>query len=198
MNRPSLFSPVPFASAAVFSSVLALAGCGGPQWVIHAQAAPDPFLNQRSFSVAPTDFSGYLVGGKTEAEYLSTKKPETQESFQADKVGIDEAFANALVGRSQGAGINVARTAGANGPPFEIRPILQWLEPGYYAGVSAAPAELRMVVRITKPDGTLVDEIEVKERGRGLATGERVRRAAQKLGEDVSAYLTMRVTGGAK
>ncbi len=186
------------ASLFAVASASVLAGCGGPQWVIHSQAAPDPFLNQRNFSVLPADFTGYLIGGKSEAEYLSSKNPEQQAGFQSDKQGIDEAFANSLAGHAQGSGITVARATGPEGAPFQIHPLIQWLEPGYYAAVAARPAELRMVVRVTSPDGKVIDEIEVHEKGKGLATGLRLRKAADNLGEDVAAYLATRVTGVAK
>lgn len=183
---------------AVASSSSLLAGCGGAQWVVHSQAAPDPFLNQRSFGVVPTDFSGYAIGGKSEAEYLSTKQPEQQASFQADKAGIDEMLVNSLTGRAQGAGIQIIRATGPQSAPFQIHPIVQWLEPGYYAGVSAAPAELRVIVRFTTPDGKVLDEIEVHKKARGMATGQRLRRAAEEVGEATAKYLATRVGGDAK
>ena len=183
--------------ACASSSVLA--GCGGgPQWVVHSQAAPDPFLNQRSFGVVPTDFSSYLIGGKSEPQYLSEKKPEQQASFQADKASIDEMLVSSLTGRAQGAGIQVIRATGPESAAFQIHPVVQWLEPGYYAGISAAPAELRVVIRLTSADGKALDEIEIHKKAKGMASGDRLRRAAEEVGEATAAYLATRVNGGAK
>jgi hypothetical protein len=182
----------------IVASSSALAGCGGgPQWTVHSQAAPDPFLNQKSFGVVPTDFTGYMVGGKSEADYLADKKPDQQASFQADKQGIDEMLVNALVGKAQATGINVSRATGPGAAPFQIHPVVQWLEPGYYVGISAAPAELRVVVKIESPDGKVLDEIEVHKKAKGLATGQRLRMAAEQVGNATAAYLATRVSGAA-
>jgi hypothetical protein len=187
MHRQTIAS---FAAVAALSSLLA--GCA-PEWVVHAQAAPDPFLNQRSFAVLPVDFTGYLVGGKTEAEYLSAKEPDTQSSFQADKASINEFFTEVLTAKASHAGLQIVKATGPQSAPFQIRPSLVWLEPGYYVGVSARPAELKMIVRLTDANGTVLDEIEEHETAGGMATGERLRRAAEKLGDTAAAYLMSRV-----
>jgi hypothetical protein len=174
-----------------------LAGCGGgPQWIVHSQATPDPFLNQKSFAVLPIDYTGYMVGGKTEADYLSEKKPDQQDSYQADKAAINDVFTGVLQAKSSAAGIQIVPGTGPQSAPFQIRPTITWLEPGYYAGVSAAPAELKMVLRVTSPDGKVLDEVELDQKGKGLATGLRLRTAAQKLGEAAGAYITSRAVPG--
>jgi hypothetical protein len=187
------------ALVAALSSSSVVMGCGGgPQWIVHSQANPDPFLNQHNFAVVPTDYTGYMVGGKSEADYLSDKKPDQQASYQADKQGIDEMLVNALAGKSAGAGIQISRATGPEAAPFQIHPVVQWLEPGYYVGISAAPAELRVLVRFTSPDGKVLDEIEVHKKAKGLATGQRLRMAAEQVGNATAAYLATRVNGGAK
>ncbi len=97
-----------------------LAGCGGPQWAVHSQATPNPFLNQRRFVVLPIDFTGLHVDNKPEAEFLAEKSADQQASFAADKQGINAFFFKALVTRAAEGGIEVFPAAASQSAPFQI------------------------------------------------------------------------------
>jgi hypothetical protein len=182
-----------FAAALLLTAPL-LAGCG-PSWIIHTQAAPDPFLNQRAFAVLPIDFTGLEVGEKSEQEYLAGKNPDQQESFKTDKLALNEEYLQAISRRADEAGIRVVPATGPSSAPFLIRPSVAWLEPGYYVGVAAKASEVRMLVRITTPDGRVLDEIAIHSHSGGYASGTRLRNDGHQLGKISADYLKARVGG---
>lgn len=175
---------------------LALIGCG-PPWVVVRQTTPDPFVNAPRFSVVPTDFTGLLIGSKPEAVYLAEKDAGQQQSFAEDKAGINEEFVNALIKQAREAGIEVVLATGPNDAPFQVHPSIQWVEPGFYAGIVAAPSQTRMTLRITTPDGTVLDEISMKHvTGASLlnpSSGGRLRSDGRGLGAWTAKYLNSRV-----
>jgi hypothetical protein len=175
---------------------LALIGCG-PPWVVVMQTTPNPLVNQAKFSVVPTDFTGLTIGEKPEAVYLSEKDAGQQQSFAADKAGINEEFVNALIKQAREAGIEVVLGTGPADAPFQIHPSIAWIEPGFFAGVMGAPSQTRMKLRITTPDGRVLDEINMKHATGAsfiyAASGGRLRKDGQGLGEWSAKYLKSRV-----
>jgi len=190
MNRRSLLA------VALCTAALGLVGCG-PRWRIVAQAVPDPFLNQRRFSVLPIDFTGLYVGNKSEAEYLSGKEPEAQQSFIEDKRAMNEQYLQALIAAAGEAGIEVVPATGPASAPFMIRPMIGFLEGGFYTYVANASSQVDMTVRITAPDGQVLDEIAMTHRTAATITnpssGGRLRDDAEALGEITAKYLRTRV-----
>jgi hypothetical protein len=195
----------------LISVVLALlvTGCS-PPWAIIQQTTPNPFVNQRRFAVAPTDFTGLRVGAKSEAEYLAGKDEKQQQSFQTDKLGANEEFTKALINRAHDVGIEIVLATGPSDAPFVIRPSMTYFEPGFYAGVVAAPSRLDMNVKITTADGKLLDEIlmthmsQAATMNQGLisalasidkmSSGGRIRADAAWIGKTGGKYIESRVS----
>lgn len=188
----------------VFAALLI--GCGS-QWAVVTQASPNPFAGQRHFAVLPIDYTGLRVGEKFEAEYLSEKDADQQQSFIQDKVALNEEFAKALINASRDEGINVVPATGPAAAPFMIRPHVDFVEPGTYVVVASAPSEVRMTLQITMPDGRVLDEILLKHStdsrsgfsigGVSLnpSSGGRLRKDGEGLGELVAEYLKSRAIG---
>lgn len=181
------------------SCASALIGCG-PPWRVMMQANPDPFLGQSTFAVLPIDFTGLVVGSKPEQVYLAEKDADQQRSFLADKAAINEEFAKALMATAHDEGLTVVPATGPQSAPFMIRPYVSYVEGGFYVGVAAAPSEVRMTLRITTPDGRVLDEIAVNHKtGAGItrpSSGQRLRDDGEGLGEIVAKYLKTRVAPG--
>jgi hypothetical protein len=184
------------AFAAALSAAPLLAGCG-PAWIVHSQAAPDPFLGQKSFAVLPIDYAGLQVGAKSEQDYLSGKTPDQQESFRNDKEALNGEFLHTLQEHSEQLGIQVVPATGPQSAPFLIKPSVQWIEPGYNVVVSSHPSEVQMVVRITTPDGKVLDEVGMRSKSTDYASGSRLRTDGAHLGKIMAAYLQSRVAPGA-
>jgi hypothetical protein len=182
-------------------------GCA-PAWHVVVQAQPDPFLGQRRFAVLPIDYAGLRVGDKPEPVYLSEKDSKQQASFAEDKAALNEKFLEELRATARGAGIEVVPATGPNDAPFLIRPSVAFIEPGFYVGVASAPSQVEMTVRITTPDGKVLDEIALAHGtdsrsgfsvgGISLnpSSGGRLRKDGEALGTIVGHYLKARVTGG--
>jgi hypothetical protein len=190
MNRRTFLAACTLAAA---SSLLA--GCG-PNWIIHSQAAPDPFLNQKAFAVLPIDFAGLQIGDKSEAEYLSGKTADQQVSFNTDKAALNAEYLRELAQVADEAGIRVVPATGPDSAPFLIHPFVGWIEPGYNVVVRSMPSEVRMLVRITAPDGRVLDEIALKSNSSDYASGSRLRRDGGHLGKTTAEYLKTRVAPG--
>lgn len=184
---------------AMFLFALALTGCA-PPWIVVTQTTPNPFVNAPKFSVLPTDYTGLSIGEKPESVYLAGKDAGQQQSFQADKAGINEEFVNALIKQAREAGIEVVLGTGPGDAPFQIHPAIQWVEPGFFAGVMGAPSQTRMKLQITAPDGRVLDEIQMKHiTGASFiyaSSGGRLRKDGQGLGEWAAKYLNTRVHPG--
>ena len=175
---------------------LALIGCG-PPWVVVMQTTPSPLVNAPKFSVLPTDFTGLTIGSKPEGEYLAGKDAGQQQSFAADKAGINEEFVNGLIKKAREDGIEVVLGTGPGDAPFQIHPSIAWIEPGFYAYVVSAPSRVRMKLQITAPDGRVIDEITMQHAtGATLlnpSSGGRYRSDGGGLGGWTAKYLNSRV-----
>ncbi|GAC1352245.1 MAG: hypothetical protein NVSMB1_13210 [Polyangiales bacterium] len=191
MRRNTLFPWLLFLMMALVSI-----GCGHP-WRIVRQASPNPMHGQTKFAVEPMHFDSMMVGGKTEATYQSGKTPEQQQGWQADKAGMNGEFFATLLGQADGLQLT-------QGPPpdaqtFVVRPIVTFVEPGFYAYVAAISTNVKLTVQILGPQGVL-DEFTVENYQQATMTspssGGRMRSAANVLGRYVAAYLKERVTKG--
>jgi hypothetical protein len=191
MHRRSLLLALTFGAA--------LVGCG-PPWHVIRQAAPDPFLGQRRFSVLPIDFGGLRIGNKPEEVYLAEKDAKQQASFAEDKAALNEQFLQKLVLHGHELGLDIVPATGPADAPFLIRPSVQFIEPGFYVGVAASPSHVEMMVRITAPDGKVLDEIAIDHGTQsGMvnpSSGQRLRSDGAGLGAGVAGYLATRVSPG--
>lgn len=135
-----------------------IAGCG-PPWIVLRQGNPNPVTPQTQFAIDNTTFNNLMVAKKTEAEYLAEKKPETQQSFQNDKLGYIGGFMGGLQG-NRGA-LDVAGPEALTGR-FAIRSNVEFLEPGNFNGFVNIATEMRTKIMITDPNQQPVDEIEIR------------------------------------
>jgi hypothetical protein len=165
-------------------------GCAPPYQVVR-QAVPNVLAGAHSFSVEPVHFEGLIVGNLLEAEWLARKTPEQQASYMGDRQAMVQNFVERLARRQEGMEIIA-------GPPptpqtFVIRPILAYIEPGFYAYVARRDTEARMRVQIFTGQGQLLDEIVVYSRITANlynpSTGGRLRSAANHLADAAAAYL---------
>ncbi len=201
MNRRSLLSSL------VVASTL-LIGCGGHTWHVVAMAAPDPFLGQKKFAVLPIDYADLHVGAKSEAQYLGEKDEKQRASFAEDKVALNDKYVEELMVHAREAGVEIVLATGPADAPFMIRPSVAFLEPGFYVGVASAPSHVEMSVKITTPDGKVLDEV-LLDHGTNSAggmsiggislnpsSGGRLRKDGEALGKTTARYLKMRVGAG--
>jgi hypothetical protein len=194
---------------AVFAVLAAFAiGCG-PPWAVVVQAVPDPFAGQRRFAVAPTDFSALRVGAKSEAEYLAEKDEKQRQSFASDKAAANEEFTRALLARAMDAGVQVVLATGPSDAPFIIRPSMTFFEPGFYVGVASGASRLDVNLKITTPDGQVLDEVLFTHQSAAptmnagilgaltqidkMSSGGRIRADAEWIGKTAGKYLESRV-----
>jgi hypothetical protein len=181
---------------ALAMAALTCIGCG-PPWTVMVEAVPNPFFGQGKFVVMPIDFTGLRVGSKSEAEYLSGKDPNQQQSFAEDKRGINDQFVGALVDRARANGIRVDLATGPQDGPFVIRPSVRFVEGGFYAFVTAESSKVEMNIRITTPDGRILDEFMVAHGTQATmgnpSSGGRLRDDGRGLGYLVASYIAHRV-----
>jgi hypothetical protein len=193
MNRRSLLV------VAMIALGSTLVGCG-PRWGIVAQAAPNPFMGQKKFAVLPIDYAGLRIGNKTEADYVANKGDKQADSFQEDKVGINDEFAKALTSRAADEGVEIVLATGPASAPFAIHPSVSFLEPGFYAYVASRPSQVSMTVQITSPEGKVLDEITTTQViGADITNpsiGGRYRSAGKALGAALGKYLKLRTGAG--
>lgn len=167
---------------------LALFGCAAEKPIVHTQANPDPFLNQRSFSVTPIAFADLRIGAISEAEYLAGKSDTQRADFTGDKAALNSEFANALTARVGKEGIRIG-----DGAAFILRPTIFWIEPGYYAGIAQGNGETKMTLQIVSLDGKVLDEIVLHGAMPGFTTRQRMARNGELLGRYAADYLESRV-----
>jgi hypothetical protein len=168
-------------------------GCG-PRWTVVRQAVPDPFLNQRDFFIEPVHSEGVRVGEKSEAVYLADKTPDQGASWQTDKADMISQYAEGLMAAGEGMKFTMQP-----GPTiFIVRPILVFVEPGFYVGVAAHATEVTMRVELLSPAGQPLDVISIESAiaasAFNAASGTRLRQAAHDLGGVTADYLKKRVS----
>ena len=176
---------------------LLMLGCG-PRWAIVAQANPDPLVGAQTFYVEPVHFDPPFVGGKLETEYLAGKSPDQRDSWNVDKSETSSRYASSLIsalGEPPAIRFIVQPAPGV----FIVRPIIQFIEPGFYAGLVAAPTEVHMRVQILSSEGGIIDEIAIRSViGSSLiypSSGGRMRAAGEDLAQVTAEYIRKRVQG---
>jgi hypothetical protein len=172
-----------------------LLASGCTPWVVVRQASPNPLAGQTQFQLQPLNFDALYVGDKTQAEYLAGKDPDQRASWQADLLAMNQIFAERLYGNTPGLTIVPFGQAQARAP-FTIVPRILFIEPGFYAGVVAASAQVRMALQIQGPQGRLDEihvEVSVPADLVNAASGQRLRQAAAQLGNVAARYLRERV-----
>jgi hypothetical protein len=187
------------ARIALFAGLLAVAapltGCG-PRWAIIRQASPDPLVGARSFYCEPIHYDPPSVGDKTEAQYLADKTTDQRDAWLTDKSDTSNRFVASLSGAIPEAGWVVQPAPGT----FIIRPIVSFIEPGFYAGIVQSPTQLRMRVQILSSEGLVIDDIAIPSAIPGSmiypASGQRMRLAGEDLGRVTAAYLRKRIVPG--
>jgi hypothetical protein len=195
---------------AFFIFLIALAplliGCGHP-WQTVVQARPNPFFNQRRFAVLPVSYEGLSVGETREIDYLSEKDGDKWKSWQADKAAINDIYTERLIARAAGSGIQVVRATGPQDAPFVLRPHITFIEPGYYTAIINKASEIRMTLKITDPNGLVLDEIIIHRVAASsgnlisaaisdtMTSGGRLKNAGKAAGEVSGEYLQYRIEG---
>jgi hypothetical protein len=173
--------------------VLALVGCG-PRWVIRQQAAPNPLTGVHKFNLEGMHWEGLMVGGKSEADYLSGKDADQVKSFQGDKAGFQDRFVAQLLSRAQG--LQLVPTPPGEPGLFTVRATVNHFEPGFYAYAAARDSEVDITIQIVAQDGKLIDEITIHSRIAATmtspASGGRMRSAGEDLGNVTGKYLLKR------
>src|SRR6478609_8927359 len=178
-------------------ALFAVVGCGpaAVPWRVLSQANPNPVLGQKQFVVAPVDFSTLTVGSKSEAEYLSKKKPEDVAGWEHAKAAFQEEFDKAIRATGTSAGLSI--TVGESGAPFIIKPKVDYIEPGFYAYVSSSASGVKVTMKIVSADGKEVDEILLEHHtsaSMGKASVEsRVRHDGEGMGTQAAQYIATRV-----
>jgi hypothetical protein len=184
--------------AAALAAAPFLTACG-PKWIVLSQATPNPLLNQNKFGLMPIDYTGLIVGEKSEAEYLASKDEETRASWAGDKGGIDTEFGKVLTEKATEAGVSIVKATGPGDAPFMIRPKVEFIEGGIFTYVYNKPSLVRMKVQITTPDGKVIDEIAIQHGTpagiTNAAVGNRLRDDGEALGAIVGAYVKVRTQG---
>jgi hypothetical protein len=135
-----------------------IVGCG-PPWILIRQGNPNPLNPQTQFAIDNTTFNNLMVARKTEAEYLADKKPETQQSFQNDKLAFLAGFTAGVQGNRASLDVGGPETLTGR---FDIRSNVEFLEPGNFNGFVNIATEMRTKVSISDPNQQPLDEIEIR------------------------------------
>jgi hypothetical protein len=178
-----------------FLSLLAIllfvVGCG-PKWTIIKQATPNPFTPQGRFLLYPPTYEQLHVGQYTEEQYLATKEPDTQATFKGDKAGMIDEYMKGFADEKEA--LHQEMTPGQG--QFVVRPNITYIEPGYYAAVTAQATEVMADVKVFDGNGTLLDEFTIKTYASAdlyhPSSGQRMRNAAEDLGKLTAKYLKKR------
>jgi hypothetical protein len=176
--------------AMLVASLFFVGGCF-KRYTVVRQAVPNPFLGQHSFSIEPVHFETLQVGRMAEAEWLARKTPEQQASYMNDRQAMIQRYVERMTARNPGLEIIA-------GPPptpqtFIVRPILEYIEPGFYVGVMKMDTEARMRVQLLNQQGQILDEflsyVRVQADLFNPSTGGRLRTAADRLSDTTTQYL---------
>ncbi|HRG95628.1 MAG TPA: hypothetical protein PLR99_05205 [Polyangiaceae bacterium] len=165
---------------------LVLAGCAKP-WVVVSQANPNPMAATSRFSVTKLTFDNLQVGTKSDKEYAEEKESKTADAWQGDKVEMTQAFATAFLDAQ-------APLQTGDGGDFVVKVNCAYIEPGFYAYVASAPADIRIRATILNKAGAVVDEIELRTSSSDMAKRTRLRNAARSAGAGLAKYLHERLS----
>lgn len=188
------------AITAVSAASLAGIGCGPPGIVVK-QANPNPMVGKNEFVVEPVTYPGLMVGNKPEAVYVGEKKPEQQQSFEADKQETAKNLIEVLIADAGKKGIKIAPPSGAPGM-FNIRPAITFYEPGTFNGFVNINTQLKGTMQIVDGQGQVLDEVifttQVEANLINPSSGGRMHTAGKRLGEQMAEYLRFRIAAPGK
>lgn len=132
---------------------LVMGGCGNP-WRVVSQASPNPMRPASKFSVQKLTFQDLQVGEKSDKQYADEKESKTAEAWEGDKTEMAQAFAHGFTDAQE-------PLQAGDGGDFVVQVNCAFIEPGYYAYVASAPAEVHIRAKILDRAGKLVDEIDI-------------------------------------
>lgn len=182
------------ALSALSISVLAGVGCGPPGIVVR-QATPNPLVGKVDFVVEPVAYANLMVGDKTEAAYLGDKKPEQQQSFEADKAETGKNLIEMLTAETGRKGIKVVLSTGTPGM-YNIRPAITFFEPGNFNGFVNIPTVLKATMQVIDAQGQIIDEVQFQTNVAASlinpSSGGRMHTAGKQIGTDMARYLMFR------
>jgi hypothetical protein len=188
-----------FASLFVATALLTTA-CASETHVVRS-AYPNPYSCQSAFVVQPIEYADLRVGEKSEAQYLSTKDHDQRANWEGNKVAIEREFRRSLLSQTAEEGIHVDLAPMHDGTPrYVVRPVIHFVEPGFFGGPAMGSSEIRMTVLITTPDGQVLDELELNNETMGslvhVSARSRFERDGELLGELTAEYIEKRVAAG--
>lgn len=176
-----------------------------PPWHVTVQTNPSPLVGVERLDLAPIRYRDLHVGAETEAEYLQRMRPERQDAWRGDKAGLDEGYRASATARAGLCGLRLEPPGGPG--KFTVAAEIDYIEPGFYAGVVSNPSAVHLAVRITT-GGELVDEFfltagtspsSMSVGPVGIPTAptvtERLEQDGMALGELVGTYLCRRKAG---
>ncbi|MDB4964997.1 MAG: uncharacterized protein JWN44_686 [Myxococcales bacterium] len=167
--------------------VLFIAGCGGPKVAVRYEARR-ALLAQRRYAIEPVRFESMRVGRVAAAQWIARKSEAQRQRWAADQRLLSDTFAAHVAAR-----VPIADGAGA----LIIRPIVDELEPGYYAYVASGRTHMVLRVQIIEPlSNQVVEELELRDavnaHAWSAAAGPRMARAAANLGDRLGDFLRAR------
>jgi len=164
---------------------LLLGGCGVP-WTVVSQASPNPMQPRSKFTVQRLGFENLQVGEKSDKQYAGEKEDKTANAWEGDKVEMTEAFAHGFTEDQE-------PLQAGDGGDFVVQVNCGFIEPGFYAYVASAPAEIHVRAKIMDRSGKLVDEIDIVTRSSDMAKRTRLRNSARQAGAALAGYLHKRL-----
>jgi hypothetical protein len=175
---------------------LCVAFACGPSYQVLRQTRPNPLVGQRGFVVEPLHTEGMSVGRLAESEWMQRKTVWQRERYELMKAQMSDEFARRVAARA--AYLDIA-TAPSATPRWIIRPVLTFLEPGFYAGFTSESTELDLVVKILDPSGQFeIDEVMLQEKVDAhfwdAGRGPRIHKAMIRLGDQFADYLRKRTS----
>jgi len=162
----------------------------GPPYTLVARAVPSPFTRPGCrVRIEHLHAERLFIGDKPATEYVSEKKAESADSFDADVRDSDAAFAQELA-----ADDGSLFLPGAPDNTFVIRPVFTNWEPGFYAYFVSHPSEAHLTVDVLSPSGQLLDRVGIDRRVNASMTnpssGGRMRVALHDAADALSAYIS--------
>lgn len=177
-------------SLALLLVAFAIGACS-PEWIVIKQASPNPMTASSRFLVEKATFAPNLhVGKKTEAEWLSEKKPEAKDSWDEDKAAMADKFTAGFMAAEKD-GLLLTKAPGAG--VFGVRARYVQFDPGYYVLVAYAPAVLDAEVEFLDASGNVLDVIRINVSRTDFVAGERARYCAKEVGAIAAKYLEKRI-----
>ncbi len=180
--------------ALALAVVALVAGCMHARWTVVHQTSPAPYDDASTFYVEPLHFETTQVSGRPEPDYAAGQTEDMRNLWQTSKQEMSAAYVERIVNDA-----SLHAKPAADPSAFIVRPIVNQIEPGAFAGVTVQPTEVRMTLLVIAPSGTIVDEIRLRATVPAGSTaptiGGRLRSAATELGAQTVEYVNSRTRG---